>query len=107
MCNSVLGLISKHKYEKTDYLHPQSCHYGDKTFSKGTLIVAPGSIMSQWASEAKKHAPHLSVYEYNGAAKDRISAQKLAKYDIVLVYYEVASLPLLANLVHYLLLPSL
>lgn len=85
---SVLGLISKHKYEKTDYLHPQSCHYGDKTFSKGTLIVAPGSIMSQWASEAKKHAPHLSVYEYNGAAKDRISAQKLAKYDIVLVYYE-------------------
>lgn len=45
--------------------------------------------MSQWASEAKKHAPHLSVYEYNGAAKDPISAERLAKYDIVLVYYEV------------------
>lgn len=63
--------------------------------------------MSQWASEAKKHAPHLSVYEYNGAAKDRISAQKLAKYDIVLVYYEVKSLLISSHIVYYSLLPAL
>lgn len=84
-----MGLISKHTWKPNDSSHPKASSFPKLTLSKGTLIVAPGSIMSQWVSEAKKHAPHLKVYEYQGAAKDKISAAKLAKYDIVLVYYEV------------------
>jgi SNF2 family DNA or RNA helicase len=88
----VLGLISKHTYKPNDPSHPKASKFPKLIISKGTLIVAPGSIMSQWASEAKKHAPHLKVYEYHGAAKDKISALRLAKYDVVLVYYEVCFL---------------
>jgi SNF2 family DNA or RNA helicase len=87
--HSVLGLISKHVWNSQNSSHPNPDNFSNLTFSKGTLIIAPGAIMSQWASEAKRHAPALSVYEYNGATKDPISTQDLAKYDIVLVYYEV------------------
>lgn len=87
---SVLGLISKHVWNAQDDSHPNPDNFQNLTFSKGTLIIAPGSIISQWTSEAKRHAPALRVYEYNGAAKDSITAEQLAKYDLVLVYYEVS-----------------
>lgn len=45
--------------------------------------------MSQWAAEAKRHAPGLTVYEYKGATDETISNEELATYDIVLVHYEV------------------
>ncbi|KAI8636931.1 SNF2 family N-terminal domain-containing protein [Parasitella parasitica] len=86
---SVLNLIAKHTYNPKDPSHPRAEDVGALTFSKGTLIVTPGSIISQWQSEIKKHAPQLSVFIYEGRRfQKETNAQDLAQYDIVLVYYE-------------------
>lgn len=84
-----MGLITKHTLNTNDPSHPNPLNFPKLTVSKATLIIAPGSIMSQWASEIKKHTSNLTVYEYKGAVDDPIDAESLSKYDIVLVYYEV------------------
>lgn len=81
-----------------DSSHPDPTKFPKLIVSKATLIIAPGAIMSQWASEAKRHTPNLKVYEYKGASKDPITAETLAKYDIVLVYYEVRMIILFQTL---------
>ena len=73
-----------------DPLHPRV---------KGTLIISPTSIVYQWQNEVKKHAPHLSVYIYNGRRIgsndiDAVHIPTLAEfcqYDIVLTTYTVLS----------------
>jgi E3 ubiquitin-protein ligase SHPRH len=60
------------------------------TISAGTLIISPGSIISQWESEIKRHAPSLKVYMYLGRRSDPfVTSEELSKYDIVLTHYEV------------------
>lgn len=87
---SVLNLIAKHTYNPQDPSHPKAEDVGNLTFAKGTLIVAPGTIISQWHSEIKKHAPQLTVFIYEGRRfQKETTAEDLAKYDIVLAYYEV------------------
>ncbi|KAK4514830.1 glucosidase II [Mucor velutinosus] len=86
---SVLNLIAKHTYSPHDPSHPKAEDVGNLTFAKGTLIVAPGTIISQWHSEIKKHAPELTVFIYEGRRYQKeTTAEDLAKYDIVLAYYE-------------------
>ncbi|KAL7316270.1 hypothetical protein PS15m_005389 [Mucor circinelloides] len=86
---SVLNLIAKHTYNPQDPSHPKAEDVGNLTFAKGTLIVAPGTIISQWHSEIKKHAPQLTVFIYEGRRfQKETTAEDLAKYDIVLAYYE-------------------
>jgi DNA repair protein RAD16 len=58
-----------------------------------TLVVAPVAAVMQWYSEIEKftgaagsESPLLSVHVYHGAQK--ISAQELAKFDIVLTTYQ-------------------
>ena len=59
-----------------------------------TLIVAPTSLVHQWADEIKKKvspAANYTVYIYHG--KDRaVSAAYLAKYTVILTTYTVLSL---------------
>ncbi|CEP12249.1 hypothetical protein [Parasitella parasitica] len=87
---SVLNLIAKHTYNPKDPSHPRAKDIGGTlTFSKGTLIVAPGSIINQWQSEIKRHAPQLTVFIYEGRRfQKETEALDLAQYDIVLAYYE-------------------
>ena len=86
-----MNLIAKHVYNANDPSHPKVEDVGKLTFSKGTLIVAPGSIISQWRSEIRKHAPQLTVFIYEGRRfQKQTKAEDLARYDIVLVNYEVS-----------------
>ncbi|KAK9373080.1 SNF2 family N-terminal domain-containing protein [Lipomyces chichibuensis] len=61
--------------------------------AKSTLIVTPWSIHRQWIEELQRHAPSLSVYVYYGGTnvKNRITADVLAKYDVVLTTYSTIS----------------
>ncbi|CAO3571022.1 unnamed protein product [Mortierella alpina] len=59
--------------------------------SGATLIVTPLSILHQWAGEIESHAPSLRVFVYMDDAHERISAEELAKYDVVLTTYPVLS----------------
>ncbi|KAL9538380.1 hypothetical protein MBANPS3_010975 [Mucor bainieri] len=80
---SVLNLITKHTYNPCDPSHPKKEDVGNLTFSKGTLIVAPGTIINQWHSEIKKHAPDLTVFIYEGRRYQKeTTAEDLAKLSI-------------------------
>ncbi|KAG0366215.1 hypothetical protein BGZ54_005672 [Gamsiella multidivaricata] len=59
--------------------------------SAATLIITPLSIMHQWAGEIENHAPSLRVFIYEESAHERITAEELAQYDIVLTTYPVLS----------------
>lgn len=59
--------------------------------SAATLIITPPSILHQWASEIKNHAPSLRVFLYIDNAPITASAEELALYDIVLTTYAVLS----------------
>lgn len=59
--------------------------------SAATLIITPLSILHQWASEIENHAPCLRVFIYNELAHEKITAEQLAQYDVVLTTYAVLS----------------
>ncbi|KAF9965836.1 hypothetical protein BGZ70_003983 [Mortierella alpina] len=59
--------------------------------SGATLIITPLSILHQWAGEIESHVPSLRVFVYMDDAHERISAEELAKYDVVLTTYPVLS----------------
>ncbi|KAK3680706.1 SNF2 family N-terminal domain-containing protein [Podospora appendiculata] len=61
-----------------------------------TLIVAPSSLLDQWLSELRKHAPELRVLYYPGlkkAAKTKVEEEELvadmATQDVVITTYEI------------------
>ncbi|HEX6161604.1 MAG TPA: DEAD/DEAH box helicase [Thermoanaerobaculia bacterium] len=51
-----------------------------------SLVVAPRSLLFNWAAEAKRFAPHLRVLEHHGGERFK-SAEALSEYDIVLTTY--------------------
>ncbi|KAK4164910.1 putative ATP-dependent helicase IRC20 [Cladorrhinum sp. PSN259] len=64
--------------------------------TSATLIVAPSTLLEQWLSELKRHAPNLNVHYYPGLKKaskiqseEENSAEHLANQDIVVTTYEV------------------
>ncbi len=70
---------------------------------RGTLIIAPPSILNQWKTEISAHAPSMKVLHYEGmnmgfgkelGEQELIS--KLLAQDVVLTTYNV-----LANEIHY------
>lgn len=54
--------------------------------SKGTLIITPSTLTSQWLNEIERNAPQLNHYFYQG---QDIEPFELAKYDVVLTTYQV------------------
>ncbi|ODV92919.1 hypothetical protein CANCADRAFT_1516 [Tortispora caseinolytica NRRL Y-17796] len=63
------------------------------TTVKTTLILSPESILKQWVSEIRRHAPHLKVMVYNGTKnrKENATKNEFAEYDIVVASYAVIS----------------
>lgn len=62
----------------------------DNPRCKTTLIVAPVSLLNQWRQEIfdkihKRHA--LKTLMYHGSGKNRMTAEKLMTFDIVLTSY--------------------
>lgn len=53
---------------------------------KGTLVVCPLTLVSQWQAELAAHAPSLRVCGYHGSARPR-QLTALAEYDVVLTSY--------------------
>jgi SNF2 family DNA or RNA helicase len=60
------------------------------------LVVAPGSLLENWARELKKFAPHLRVLKHQGADRTGRAAD-LAGYDVVVASYDTVGrdLPML------------
>ncbi len=59
---------------------------------RSTLVVAPAAIIQQWKSEIAKSCRNgkVSVYEYKGIRREGfISPWRLAKFDVILVSYEM------------------
>lgn len=64
--------------------------------TKGTLIVAPSSLVNQWQSELGRHAPHLKVMRYTGfrdmakgIRNEDDVLEELRQHDVVLTTYDV------------------
>ncbi|ORX46135.1 hypothetical protein DM01DRAFT_1328094 [Hesseltinella vesiculosa] len=97
---SVIALILLNAAKKSSMFSKLSFP-GYKT-AHSTLVITPSSIIHQWESEIKIHAPSLSVAMYDGIhslPKDTDVEQfgdSLADHDIVLTTYDV-----LRNEVHY------
>ena len=51
-----------------------------------TLIVAPTSLIYNWADEAKRFVPDLKVLAHVGAARER-DAKKLSRNDVIVTSY--------------------
>lgn len=71
--------------------------------SKATLIVTPTSILPQWRSELRKHAPRLRVMHYEGIPpptkkhdEEQVLEDLTSNFDVILTTYQV-----LAREVHF------
>ena len=67
---------------------PQTAH-DPPTRSSATLIATPLHIATQWIDEIKMHAPDLSLYQFPGSDKCDKDAHELARFDVILVTYDV------------------
>jgi E3 ubiquitin-protein ligase SHPRH len=62
---------------------------------KSTLIVTPQNILYQWKREIARHAPGVTVFVYEGKARQqqtlnaRAIAAAFAEHDVVLTTYDV------------------
>jgi superfamily II DNA or RNA helicase len=66
----VLALLDSHRAER----------------SGPSLVVAPRSVLYNWASEAARFAPELRVLVHDGADREA-TAERLAEHDLVLTTY--------------------
>ncbi|KAF2433314.1 hypothetical protein EJ08DRAFT_607553 [Tothia fuscella] len=100
----IIALIALHRRSKSS-LNPSQ---DGLAMSDATLIITPNHILAQWKNEIESHAPHLSVFHYQGLSaketkktKGTNTVEHLLKYDIVLTTYNV-----LAKEIHYAQTPS-
>lgn len=70
---------------------PLTGHFVTKVAA--TLVIVPPAILSQWQNELISHSPDMRVLVYRGKVPDEpfVTAEDLAKYDVVLVSYSVIS----------------
>ena len=81
----LLSLILKHPRDSRDRVFLDN----GLLPSRATLIISPSLIVTQWKDEILMHAPHLSVFLYEGVHKFGMPIEILADYDIVLTTYEI------------------
>lgn len=63
---------------------------------KGTLIVTPPSLLDQWLSETRRHAPELAVMHYaglppmaSGKRNEKAIVDELSRHDVVVTTYDI------------------
>lgn len=98
----MLSLITLHKSPKpsSDQIYDSFAEsYVHNT--KATLIITPQSILQQWITEVKTHAPSLKIIHYGGAKQHQNTELSkllffLSESDIVITSYTV-----LASEIHF------
>ncbi|KAK3997482.1 putative ATP-dependent helicase IRC20 [Cladorrhinum sp. PSN332] len=92
----IISLILLHKRPETSLMIFDPFLGRELLSTSATLIVAPSTLLEQWLSELKRHAPALRVHYYPGLRKasklqteEENSAEYLANQDIVVTTYEV------------------
>ncbi|KAJ3018168.1 UNVERIFIED_CONTAM: hypothetical protein HDU68_011296, partial [Siphonaria sp. JEL0065] len=75
------------------HLQREEAKIQGRTWSAGTLIICPSTLVSQWISEIKKHTD-LNFYHYKGRKhenkeSDEDLIKRLIKFDIVITSYHV------------------
>ncbi len=58
--------------------------------NRPSLIIAPTSVIFNWASELKKFSPHLKTLILHGSSREK-SQQQLESYDILITSYALIS----------------
>jgi E3 ubiquitin-protein ligase SHPRH len=63
---------------------------------KGTLIVTPPTLLDQWLSEIRRHAPSITVMHYrglppmaSGKRNEKAAIEELLRHDVVVTTYDV------------------
>lgn len=93
----IISLITLHKCPRVGekLTIPDGIDVADDVLPiQTTLIIIPGSLLSQWISEFDHHSPNLKVMHYEGLKKNsKISFEELrqefAAHDVVITTYEV------------------
>jgi len=67
-------------------------HAGDRSGRRPSLLVAPASLLANWAAETGQFAPSLSVFVAHPSAADAaqlkaVDAARLAYVDLVITSY--------------------
>ena len=57
--------------------------------SAATLVVAAVTLLPQWETELKRHAPSLKVLAYHGPSRARVKLEELLSADVVLTSYQM------------------
>ncbi|KAL7753099.1 hypothetical protein RI367_001551 [Sorochytrium milnesiophthora] len=63
-----------------------------QTYEKGTLVVAPLSVIGNWASQIDNHVKpgHLTYYIYHGASRV-VDIAHLRQFDVVITSYQIVA----------------
>lgn len=92
----IISLILLHKRPETSVMVFDPFLGRELLSTSATLIVAPSTLLDQWMSELRRHAPSLNVHYYPGlrrAAKLQTekenSAEYLATQDIIVTTFDV------------------
>jgi hypothetical protein len=78
--------------KKPPPISPQSKMIQPVVNSKATLLICPLSTMTNWKEQIKEHFPAgsgLRWTRYHGSERFNMSANELAKYDIVITTYHI------------------
>ena len=79
----------KEKVDAAPASAPNMSPLGDYAFESGaTLIISPSAIACQWLDEMEQHAPGLNIYHYQGITQNKLSAEEISRFDVVITTYE-------------------
>jgi E3 ubiquitin-protein ligase SHPRH len=92
----IISLILLHRRpERSDIVHDP--YLGRQLrVGKATLIVTPPSLLDQWLSEVRRHAPELTVMHYrglppmaSGKRDEKATISEFIRHDVVVTTYDV------------------
>lgn len=79
-----IALILSNPYKK-----PSDDSKKTEKLYKGTLVVAPVSLIYQWKQEISEKAPGLNVHVYHGPSRDKDAVRIFRHSDVVLTTFQI------------------